>query len=198
MTQKVMTQKMVKKTRTLKVHRRAAEDSAGASTIACPLAPAHTLLQENMGGPAGVRLYAVPGSSSQGDTEKVEVWLRCRAEVQSCLVQKLWEKAADHTAPGRMSRKATGSLQGEGLLLVRAFDLGAFVKPADHNLLSSMWAPATQPKEDLMHEHITLESSIHEYKKVTKGSEDPSYQPVKQQLLHKEKTTSNKLSHLSN
>lgn len=45
-------------------------------------------------------------------TEEVEVWLRCRAEVQSCLVQKLWEKAADHITPGRMSRKATGSLQG--------------------------------------------------------------------------------------
>lgn len=42
----------------------------------------------------------------------------------------------------------------EGLLLARAFDLGACVKPSDHDFLSSMWAPVTQPKEILMLEHI--------------------------------------------
>lgn len=93
-------------------HRRTPEDCAGASMIECPLAPAQMLVQENMEGPAGVGLYGVPGASSQGDTGEAEVWLRYRAQVQSCLVQKLWEKAAPHLAPGRMSRKATGSLKG--------------------------------------------------------------------------------------
>lgn len=104
---------------TPRVHRRTAKDCARASTIACPLAPAQMLLQENMGGPAGVGLNGVPGASSQG-TGEVEVWLRYRAQVQSCLVQKLWEKAAPHIAPGRMSRKATGSLQGGACAEVRA------------------------------------------------------------------------------